>query len=705
MRVLLTALLAFGLACGDDDGMMDMDGGVDAAPRPPGTPPYGIEVRVSPPRDSYRTDQTIRMVAEVSDIDGVLIEGAEVTWSVEPASAATDMGGGVFTLVEEGFVELTGCTVAAGPEGEPLCDFARILVDSGAPNLEVTSPTPGQELGGDGSTTIEVTGSVADTRDVQVFVNGELATVDDMGVFTHAITPLFGANHIEVVASDGVTEGSRVEMDVLWADSYVPATNGDRPEVALPEGLVLQLGQSFFDDGSPLDTTADPIRTEDLADVFELVLSNVDFRSFLPDPLVDSAPTLLLRVTEVRTSDVDVQVEVVEGGVELFVRIGALQADTMGSLQFEGTMLDLGGGIDASLSAFAHVDVSKAGPDAPVEASVSDLRVAIEDIEGRFTAPEANAILRLAEGLLRSTLETQLEAAFSDSLLDTIPAVLTDALGSLDTALRGQSIAIDTELFPAVTLTLDGRLADLQTTYRRHLRAPLQLTVGTDQTARYPDSRGAANLVAATDPLFATSPVQLGVKVALLNGLLHALWNSGLLEIDASGLLPEELAGAIMSARLSGRMPPVIRPARGAETDDLVLVVGQAELTLEALGATTVFGITIEAGTSVDVVDGAIALSLAEEPFVRVWIIESTEARPPIDDDTLATILRTELWPQLRSAVTGGLNLELPSLDVGDLTGLAPALAGFGLNLELTQPLDVREDSLVLDVLLVGSLP
>lgn len=702
MRVFLSALLAFGLACGDDS-MAPSDGGPDA--RPPDTPPFGIEVRVSPPRESYRTDQTIRMVAEVTDVDGALIEGAAVTWSVEPASAATALGDGVFTLIEEGFVELTGCTSAAGPDGEPLCDFSRILVDSGAPNLEVSSPTPGEELGGEGATEIVVTGSVADTRDVQVFVNGELASLDEMGSFTHRLTPLFGANHLEVVASDGLTESSRVEMDVLWADGYVPATNGDRPEIALPEGLVLQLGQPFFDDGSPLDTTADPVRTEDLADVFELVLRHVDFRGLLPDPLVDSAPTLLLRVTEVRTGDVNVQLDVVDGGVELFVRIGSLAVDTAGSLEFEGAMLDLGGGLDASLSAFARVDVSKAGPDAPIESRVRDLQVAVEDIEGRFTAPEANAILQLAEGLLRSTLETQLQAAFSGSLLDAIPAVLTDALGSLDTALQGQSVAIDTPLFPAVTLQLDGRLAGLDSRYRRYLRAPLQLTVGTDQRATHPDSRGAANLVAAADPLFATSPVQLGVKVALLNGLLHTLWNSGLLEIDASALLPEDLAGAIMSARLSGRMPPVIRPARGAETDDLVLVVGQAELTLEALGATTLFGITLEAGASIDMVDGALSLTLAEEPFVRVWIIESSAARPPIDDATLAALLTTELWPQLRAAIAGGLDLQLPTLSVGDLTSIAPDLDGFALNLELRQPLDVREDSLVLDALLVGSVP
>ncbi len=703
----LASLLAFG--CGDDDDGGTPDAGMfDAAtdtPAPPGAEPASIEVSVSPPRAVYRTEQSIRMLAEVRDVDDLVITDAQVTWSADPASAATDMGDGVFELVEEGYVEFTGCTVELGPDGSPLCDFGRILVDSGAPNLEVISPTPGAELGADGSSAIEVIGSVADTRDVRVFVNGVQAELDDMGAFTANVPALFGINHIEVVASDGVTEDSRVEMDVLWADVYSPAANGDTPQVMLDDALILQLGQDFFDDGTPLDTAAMPIRTTDLADVFELVIRNVDFRGFLPDPVVDSAPTLTLRITEARIDDVDVITEVVDGGVELFVRIGALDLDTAGNLDFEGTMLDLGGGMTAAVSAFAHVDVSKDGPDSPIESSVSELSVAIEDIEGRFTAPEANAILRLAEGLLRSTIEAELESAFGDSVLDAIPAVLTDALGALDSALRDQSFPIETDIFAPVTLNIDGRLAGLDSEYRRHMRAPLQMTVSTDSTVQFPDSRGAADLIPMANPLFETTPVQLGVKVSLLNGLTHALWNSGLLNVDASTLLPESVEGLVMNAQLVGRLPPVARPARGAETDDLVLVIGQAELTLEALGATTVFGMTIEAGTTLNVTDGAITLDVAEEPFIRTWIISSTDASPPIDEETLRTLLLTQLWPELRDSVVGGLAISLPSLDVGDLSSLAPGLSGFALNIELADRLDVREDSIVLDLNLVGSLP
>ncbi|MEZ4249294.1 MAG: hypothetical protein R3B99_13785 [Polyangiales bacterium] len=49
--------------------------------------------------------------------------------------------------------------------------------------------------------------------------------------------------------------------------------------------------------------------------------------------------------------------------------------------------------------------------------------------------------------------------------------------------------------------------------------------------------------------------------------------------------------------------------------------------------------------------------------------------------------------------------LELPALSIGDLGGIAPSLTGFELSFELSDDLDVREDSLVLDVAIVGATP
>jgi hypothetical protein len=229
--------------------------------------------------------------------------------------------------------------------------------------------------------------------------------------------------------------------------------------------------------------------------------------------------------------------------------------------------------------------------------------------------------------------------------------------------------------------------------------------VATDTAIAHPETRGAVDLVPASDPLFNGIPVQLGIRLAVLNGLLHTLWNSGILEIDATSLLPESLAGAVESAVLSGKMAPIVRPTRGAETNDLMLAIGQLELELKVLDDETRFGITIEAGADLNVVDGTISLDLAETPFVRTWIIESNTASPLIDDAALKSLLEGTLWPEIRGAVSGGIMFELPSLSLGDLSSLAPALADFELNIEMNERLDVREDSAVLDLAIRGTLP
>jgi len=701
-RFILPLLLLSFAACGDDGGGSADMGPLDGMVAP--TTPAGIEVAVMPGRTYYRTEQAVRVAATVIDIDENIIEDAEVTITAEPASAAASSGDGNFVLNEEGFVTFDACTVIDGVGGEPLCDSVRVLVDDGAPSLEVTSPTPGQELGGDGATMIEVTGSVADSRTPTVFINGVPAEVDEMGMFAGSVAPLFGVNHLEIVASDEVTDQTRIQMDVMWADRYNAPDEGENPSVTLPEGITLQLGQAFFDDGAPLDLEAEPLTTRDLAGIFELVLANLDFMSFLPSPLIDSS-ALQLNVTSVDVSDVTVEVDVVDGGVELFVRFGSMVANTSGNLDFEGSMLSLDGSVGITASAFAAMSVSKDDLGSPIVAEVDSLDVAIEDIRGNFTDDQANAILALAESFFRTTLEDELRAGFNDSLVEALPDILGGALEGLDTALRDQTLPLETDIFPALTISLDARLARIETAQRRWLRAPLRFQLGTDAAIVHPETRGAVDLVAAADPLFDGIPVQMGVRLLVLNGLLHTLWNSGLLEIDATGLLPESIAGAVEEAVISGKMAPIVRPARGAETNDMIMSIGQMELKLQVLEDITTFGVTIEAGADLNVADGAVSLALAETPIVRTWIIESNTPTPLIDDEALKTLLEGDLWSQIRESVTGGIMFELPSLDVGDLSSLAPGLSGFALSIDMNDRLDVREDSAVLDLAIIGSLP
>ena len=698
----LSILLMLLAACGDDstptsdagptlDGGADVEG-LDAGPM---AVPATLELEVAPARAAYFTDQAVRIDGTLRDSAGAIIRDVGFTITTPPQ--ATLESGGIFTLNTEGYVTFEGCADAPSADGTEVCDFVRILVDDGTPNLEVTSPVPGEEIGGGTATSIRVEGSVADSRDVTVRVNGDPVRVDAMGTFSHEVSALFGVNHLVIIASDGISNEARVEMDVLYSDVFIPGTGGT--ENAVSDAITLRLGQGFFDDRMPTST----LEASDLADVLQLVLENADLLSLLPSPLIGSAGLTLI-ATDVAVEDVDVQLDVTDDGLDLFARLGRVNITTTGSFNVDGTTLDLSGGLDAALSVYGHVVIRKPSIDAPIESSVESLTVAIESIDGRFASDEANAILALAEGLLRTRIETLLADSVGDTLLSALPAVLTDAIGALDTSLRDQTFVLDTGVFAPMTLNIDARLSRLDTVSLSHIDAPMNFRASTDQENIHPESRGVADLGDASESVLFDVPASLAARVAVLNGLLHSLWSSGLLQIDATMILPESLSGVVQEATLRGRMAPIIRPARGAETDDFIFTIGQLELDLDLLGERVTFGVTIEAGMTIDIVDGALVFAVEDEPDVRAWIIESTTLSPSVTAETLRSIVLTQLWPSLRDSLLPGLSLALPSFGIGDLGGIAPALSGFALTISLASPVELRRHSLVAELEIQGAL-
>lgn len=674
--------------------------------------PAAIEARIDPSRLWYHTGQVVTLTGVVTDFVGEPIEDVTVLWIAEPAGAVTegappsDPRQARYTLDATGTIVFTGCVVPTDEMQRPtLCDTVDVRVDDGMPSLEVETPVPGAEL--DDPDGIVVRGSVADRSVVRVYVNGQLAPTDDLGRFEATVPAEFGVNHLLVDASDGLTDPSQVRMDVLWAPTYTPALSADgRPELALDDGLALRLGQPFFDDGVPLDPDATPLRTRDLADLLELVIGHVDVSSLIPDPVVDNPPTFTLRVGSVSLGQPRAELDVTADGADLFVRLAGVSAETSGALIVEGTSLPLTGTIRASAVAYARILVRKESEEAPVEVSVAELAVGIESLEGTFVSSETAAVFRLAEGLFRMTLEDLLVDAVRDTVETSVPAVLRDALTAVDGALAGQSFTLDSAPFPPITILVDGAMTSLETAYRREMLATLRTTIGTDVPSVHPESRGVARIDAgAMSPrFFRDGAVSLGVRLAVLNGLLHALWSSGLLDVDVSSLLPEGIRGLVSEARLTGRLPPVLRPARAEETDDLVLSVGQLELEVLFMGAPARFAVSIDAGVTLDVAGNAISLGIAETPEITVWTLVPASNPRSLSAETVRALL-VELWPDLRSSVADGLALELPLPGLGDLGGLAPDLAGLTLELETTDRMRERGGVLVLDARLVGTLP
>jgi hypothetical protein len=725
---LCASLLTLAVACGDDETPQQVDptdnntagtnNGNNTTPEPDPDPvPFLLLASVSPPNAVYGLGSTISLEATVVDITDEPLD-VEVVWSADVAAAASfDAAEGTVTFAQEGPLVLSACTVLPGPDGEPVCDVVPVLVDDAPPTIEILSPLPGAELSGEDSGAITVEGVVTDTHgEVAAWLNGEPLTLAADGSFQATISPRFGVEHIEVVATDGLhDEPSTSELDVLWAPAYY-ATNETTEEASVDfaDGVILNLGQNFFDDGvKPITSPEGAVFTEDLSDVLLLVLRNLDLGSLVSNPVLDSGD-LRLSLQNLTMGDPRLNIEITDDGLELFLSVPNLSLDTVGAFDVFGSLLDLTGRVEVAASIVASVSITKPQGQ-PIDVELTNIAVAIEGAQGSFVDPETAAIFALAESGFRTQLESVLVGILEESFLDSIPTLLEEALGSLEQGLLEQRFDLD---FSSVglgqaTVRFGGAIDTLENQARRSL----ELRVGLGLAAELPPvltSRGVA-LAAPNDgrrpDLFATSRAQIAIRLGALNSLLHSVWRVGLLNVDATALIPDAIQAIVSEASMVARMPPVIVPPARGEDADLLLRLGQVELTAKVtrrgLEQVITYGATIDAAVRVGIQDNELAVDVADDPQLRVWVIsiEGDRADSPfLDADQLRGLIVANLWPVLTDALGEGLSIPLPVLDLGDLSGFAPALAGFTLVFDQVRELVSDNEYLIVDARLRGTL-
>ena len=678
----LALVFALAAGCGSDEGE-----GVAS----------GVIVHLAPEQAFYPINSDLELTATVNDGLGAELKGAQVTWKADPADAATKKGdSSTFTLNRLGPVTFTACAI----DNPNACGSAQVKVSPGSPALTVTAPVPGAELGGDGRTAFTVEGKVATApgRQTSVLVNGVPASVGGDGAFKFDVVATFGVNHVVVSADNGMDPEVRSEFDVMFGAAYAKATDDKgAPAFSTSDAIVLDLGQRFFDDGTavPLDAPR-PTALPDMADVVARIVAGMDILSKLPSPLIASNG-VSLTVGSVKMTDVHVEAELAGDGLDLFVRVGKLSLGSSGSLDLAGTPVSLNGGVEASLSAYAHAVIKKDG-NAPVKVTVGKFDVALETATGKFTDPQANAVFALAASYLRTTVESLVKDALGDALIGAVPGALEGVFSSLDTALQNTSFNVDSAPLPKVALTLDGRLSGIDLEAFDSMRAKLSLAVKTDKAVGiHPKSRGVALIDTSVAPAsFAAPRAQLGVRLALLNGLLHNLWNSGLLEIPRSDAIP---------LKVSAQLPPVVRLSRRGETDDFVVSLGELEMVPGGDDAQGRLGVLMEAGVSIDFADDTLKLKLAEKPVVKVWTIKAPPGPSLFTPQVINDMLSNALWPKLRDGITNGLSIKLPLPALDGVATIAPSLTGLKLKTGLNRRVVYRNGFLVLDAKLEGFLP
>jgi hypothetical protein len=665
------------------------------APKPDAAVPIvgWVEVTLDPRAPLYGPEQTPQAEAQVFDRSGHPLAGVPLTWHVEPEPAADVDASGLLTFLREGPGAVFACTA------DDLCGRAYFHVDAGLPKLTVTQPERGAALGGDRTETISVRGVATDTGGtIAVRVNGVPVAVDETGNFALDVDARFGINHLEVTAGDGVQPGEvRVTRDVLWAPRYLRV---DAAQAVVPDAARLWLGQSLLDLDTPVvvPEVAGPWSLSDLSSLLAGLLGAADAGALLGD--VDAGGLLIERVS-LGVPEVDLYV--VPEGLELFLRLGDLHLDVAGEFAFEGANLDLTGGLDASLAAFAHLTFDIA-PDGSLAIEVDQSGVVLESLHGTFRDASAQALIDTLGSRLRGTVEGLSSGLVDGIVREQLPTLVRTGLDGLIGSLADIPIRLDVGLEGAPVAELG--LGLLPEAVIRHRRTGLALALGARLThpmpvqAPNPGVPGIPGLSEGEPPAGTEVPLGLSVRLELLNGLLHEVWRTGLLQISPA--LPAEFAALVQQVRLDARLPPVVAPAAPGSEFPLDAQLGDVRvfLTGPAGGEPDEYVLTLTAGISLEMDDlGALRLVSADLPVIQAELLRAAGARPVLAADALEAIFGAVVWPKVRDALAGGLSLAIPAVEVdaGQIASIAPRIQGLTLRPSLGERSTVFEGWMLLE--------
>ncbi|HMG56381.1 MAG TPA: hypothetical protein VK601_22935 [Kofleriaceae bacterium] len=585
--------------------------------------------------------------------------------------------------------------------------------------LTVTSPAPGAELGGSEHGAITVSGTVATTNPrqgaLEAWVNGVRVDVVN-GAFTTELAPEVGINHLKIEGGDGIGALVGQQLDVMWAPEYLAPLPG-QTGFDLAGAIELRLGQRFFDTrllGTTLDRSTDPVVARDIASALELILWHIDLAALVPGGIHvgQGDASLDLTIGSATPSNIVVDARIVDGpapAIELQIDLLGVFLATSGSFTFGGNSLVVAGGITADLQASARLTLGTAA-DGSIAVAVTDVAASVGPLTPGFTGADGDqldALITIGNTEFRGLIESLLGGDLIPTFTDRLPPLLEQVLDAADQLLDGLEFTLDTGVGRPVTLQLDGHMGGLGVAAGAtsgHVTVRQDLSVRTTGAPIHPASRGAPRLDTSTaDPVLNTSGLHLTMREDFLNALLHSLWNAGLLE--------GPLSSGGLSATISAKLPPVIRPTPASspceidgERCDVMLQLGQVEVQLADFAQS--FTVNASAGARIEVHGSAVSLAIQKVPQLVVWET-STMAGGVLTPDAVSALITALVWPKLFGAIGDNLTIALPLPDLAalGLGDLAPGLASAQLVLQARQRPTITAGRLVLGADLSLSTP
>lgn len=661
----------------------------DAAP-PPGPQPAFIELGLSPRRGLYTRGDHPRVTVTVYDRIGREIEaGDRLYFDVQPPQMATLGDELELTFLLEGQGAVRGCVTS------DLCGRVSFYVDDGPPGLELITPARGDVVSGEPR--IAVSGRTDPAPETpRVFVNDAEVEVMADGSFATELRAELGLNRIDVIADDGVRRPpTRVVREVVWApEVLVPDADG----VTIEQAVVLRLDQSLLDRGEPVPAPDEmgAVTVSDLAATVELFLSRLELLGLVGDPVISDSAELRLVIEAIRPGVPDVAITLVPDGMEVFLRLEDLTVETSGFVALEGEQFDLGGEVRLTAAAFAGITVEP-GPNGEPVLRVGDIGVAVEALGGRMNDSTAQALLDTVGSLVRTVLN-----AFADDLVEQVVAEqvpefielgLGDALAPLANIpleVEEPPIALDLSFTlaeprlarDAMTLELVGRIAQ---------RGPVE--------PPHP-SPGIPAVGLEADPIWPVAGLGVAVRLLTVNALLDAVWRQGALQLDLSAFLPAEVMGLIRSGRVDARIAPLVVPGARGGPYAFEMQIGELDVWLQGVlnPEPDHYVMSLRAGLVLEVGEGGIRFDIAEEPDLRIQLVEPGGPNPLLPAEGLERLIGPLAWSEVREAIGEGLNLAIDPISVGvDAFGeLAPSIRAIEVVPDFPAPPGVRNGWFVL---------
>jgi hypothetical protein len=558
--------------------------------------------------------------------------------------------------------------------GTDLVDVETVLIDSTGPDLNVWTPDRGTHTT---DAVVEVSGEAGDTISGlhSIAINGlEVEDLTD-GAFSEELTLDFGVNIIETVATDtdlgesGVGNQSSDVRAVLQADTFWD------PSTRMDDGLVFRMweGEGGLGEFEGLATT---------------VMDTVDLDSILDEPIFDETfcvtifwfeicRSMSVYVDSLTYDDVSLSIDPTADGTvtaRMSLENVLIELHTEGYVEGEGSMTATALNVDISfvpaVDADGYLEITDFVVDVPTP---EGLDVVIEeDLE------DAASLIGIDP---EEMIEEQLAEALTGPVEDSVPDLLADTLGAL---------AFDQEFdLSDNTYTLSSRLRTVEVDeYGITFNARTQVSVeevlgaGTEGVPEgIPYFGYSAPAIGETG-----SGTQFSMSTDMLNQLMFALWQGGLLdqELTEEDLgLDMAVVGLVLPSLDSLNMlttpllPPVVIPrsdwSEGSEYDlylgDMMIQIHDGEVTDKSLALELYISAVAPLTLSADTEDWSIGMTLSD-PVVyadSVYIDPSYPVSPAAVENLFVTLMSAYL-PELTDALGAVPLPEIGGLTLGGIT-------------------------------------